>query len=141
MGGVRRGPTREGGGSEPVERRAPKVATLPHVLQLGIVRCPPQPRGAGGGGRQARNAQGTGAGTQATQSMQGQARNKTKQNKNKEKIKISWCSAWDGAALWREGEEVWQEERGSGVCFPQGQVAHCWLAGHHAPLIPNPRVE
>lgn len=85
-------PTRDGGGSEPVERRGSKVATLPQALQSGIVCCPPTPQGSrqegeapgikstppmprGGGDR----------GTQNTWRMQGDEALNMKQNKNKEK--------------------------------------------------------
>lgn len=46
-------PTREGGRSEPVERRVPGADMEPHALQSGVVRCPPHPRGAGREGRRA----------------------------------------------------------------------------------------
>lgn len=39
-------PTRDRSGSEPVERRGSKGATLPQTLQSGIVRCPPTPQGS-----------------------------------------------------------------------------------------------
>lgn len=39
-------PTRDGGRSEPVERRGSESATLPQALQSGIVHCPPTPQGS-----------------------------------------------------------------------------------------------
>lgn len=47
-------PTRNGGRSEPVERRGP--GALPHALQPGIVCCPPTPGEPAGEGRQAEGA-------------------------------------------------------------------------------------
>lgn len=49
-------PTRERGGSEPVERMVPGADIPPNALQPGIVRCPSPPQGsrqreAGRGGR------------------------------------------------------------------------------------------
>lgn len=100
-------PTGEGRRSEPVERRQPG-AGVPEALQLGIVRCPPPPRGSRqGGGQAGREGRGKGTtpgkegttptaqGTRDTRHMENardKPSNKTKQNKNKEKIKISWCS-------------------------------------------------
>lgn len=39
-------PTREGGRSEPVERKGSGAATLPQALQSGIVYCPSTPQGS-----------------------------------------------------------------------------------------------
>lgn len=44
-GGDTEEPTREGGRSEPVERGS-EAATLPQVLQSGIIHCPPIPEGS-----------------------------------------------------------------------------------------------
>lgn len=83
-------PTRGGGRSEPVERRQPE-AGVPKALKLGVVCCPPPPRGAGrDGGKQegvtpgkegtTPTAQGAdGHGTHGERKGQGIKRDETKQ--------------------------------------------------------------
>lgn len=132
-------PTGEGRRSEPVERRQPG-AGVPEALQLGIVRCPPPPRGSRqGGGQAGREGRGKGTtpgkegttptaqGTRDTRHMENardKPSNKTKQNKNKEKIKISWCS--ESGSRPHAGERLGggcqtRREGGSRVLLPQGQ--------------------
>lgn len=88
-GGEAEGPTREGGRSQPVERRGPGDATLPQALQSGIVHCPPTPQGSRQEGTRHREHRINSTGdrwTQNTLRMQGDgALNNMKQNKNKEK--------------------------------------------------------
>lgn len=90
-------PTSEGGRSEPVERRGPEAAALPHALQPGVVRCPPPPppQGSRQGGDSRREGRhptnGTGdRQTRDTRRTHGTrhstGRNKTKTKKKKSRL-------------------------------------------------------
>lgn len=107
-------PTREGGRSEPVERRGPEAAALPHALQPGVVCCPPPPPPQGSRqegdsrreGRHPTNGTGDKADTGHTEDTWHEAFNRTKQNKNKEKK--SRLVRRSGSGVWSHTGGKWE---------------------------------
>lgn len=150
-------PTGEGRRWEPVERRQPG-AGVPEALQLGVVRCPPPPRGSQqGGGQAGKEGRGKGTtpgkegttptaqGTRDTRHMEN-ARDKPSNRRNKTKTKrksrlVGVLSLGAGHTLERGwgGAAVRQEERvRPGSCFPRGRGASCCPAGRHTSLFSHP---